>query len=750
MSNPADQPLVSILSFCKNCAPTIRRSIDSVLGQSYRHLEFVVQDGASTDGTLEILQGYRDDRIKIVSERDSGPNEAFWKVLNRCQGEIIGTCLADEELLPDAVKTAVEILRAHPGLGAATCDGYITDAAGDVAGTFVAGEFDLVDGLFGRYCPFWPGSFFRRQALVDVGLAYHEWSIDALEFEVWCRLGTEHHVKYFPVLLSKYAVHAEQLSNTPKIFDVNMNSRIGIIERLFSESGFAGDHPATKSACIYNQYYLYYNHARAYKIFDHMEMLYDRMMVLLKDLDPAEWEKQRQAPRHEAIHSIVAPPIPKAVYDDFATLYYRRGQIRQALEMCERADDSSSDLLACRAVLRLPAATANDPLAMQQRWAAKHVMAPAIASANLPRRADQGDRMIRIGYHCAFMDSDTIRFQMSAVIKRHDRHEFTVIGYSPTEVAVDIRDAFDLVKVTGGLSDDQFAALVRADGIDIFVEMTGFSPLHRFGAMALRCAPIQITYINHLGTSGVPNVDYILADEVSLPVDEERSYTEKVWRLPGCFFCFNYDMVELPPVAPPPSRTNGFVTFGCFGSGGKINDDLIAIWARVLARVPDSRLYLRNQELTPRDNRQFMIDRFRRHGIAAERVRVAAGATRLEILRSYDEVDISLDTWPYCGGNTIAESIWQGVPVVTLKGTRFVSRYGASLLLAAGCPELVGVTKEAYIDVAAGLARAPERLAHYRQHLRSMAREFGFSDAERFARKLDEAYRSMMRTAHSP
>jgi predicted O-linked N-acetylglucosamine transferase (SPINDLY family) len=347
------------------------------------------------------------------------------------------------------------------------------------------------------------------------------------------------------------------------------------------------------------------------------------------------------------------------------------------------------------------------------------------------------------------MDTDTIRFIMSAVIKRHDRRQFTVFGYSSTDVADDIKEAFDTLRVTDELSDQQFAELVRSDDIDILVEMTGFSPYHRFGAMALRCAPIQISYLNHLGTSGVQNVDFILADEVSVLPDEDRFFTERVWRLPGSFLCYNYDMVEWPPVSPTPSRTNGFVTFGCFGSGGKINDDIIAIWARILTRVPSSRLYLRNHELTPRDNQQFMRDRFRRHGIAADRIRLDGGTTHDGLVRSYDHMDISLDTWPYCGGNTVAESLWQGVPVVTLKGDRFVSRYGASLLLAAGCGELVGHTADEYVEIAARLAQSPERLDRYRTNLRSMARKFGLSDAGRFARKLDDAYVSMMQAHRS-
>ena len=352
---------------------------------------------------------------------------------------------------------------------------------------------------------------------------------------------------------------------------------------------------------------------------------------------------------------------------------------------------------------------------------------------------------IRLGYHCAFMNSDTIRFIMSAVIARQDRSRFEITGYSHTEVAADIAASFDRVVVTRGLSDEQFAAQVRADGIEILVELSGFSPHHRFGAMARRCAPVQVNYLNHSATSGVANVDFLLVDELSVPPAHDRFYTEQVWRVPGCFLCYNYDMVAVPPVAPVPSRTSGVATFGCFGSGSKINDDLVGIWARLLERVPGSRMFIRNAELSAADNRAHMIGRFGRHGIAPDRILLEGGCTRDEMVRSYDRVDISLDTWPYCGGNTVAESLWQGVPVVTLKGTRFSSRYGASLLLAAGCGELIAEDADQYLAIAAGLAADADRLEYYRVNLRSMARTYGLADPDRMARLLDEAFVAMKR-----
>ncbi len=262
--------------------------------------------------------------------------------------------------------------------------------------------------------------------------------------------------------------------------------------------------------------------------------------------------------------------------------------------------------------------------------------------------------------------------------------------------------------------------------------------------MASRCAPVQISYLNHTGTSAVPNVDYVLADATSILGEDYQFFTEKVWCLPGSFLCYNYDGAPHPGVAEAPIVKNGYATFGCFGSGGKINVQTIELWAEIMRRVPNSEFFVRNAQLNPSENRRYLQQRFGRFGIAPERLRIIGGTDRATILKCYDDVDISLDTWPYCGGNTIAEPIWQGVPVITLKGNRFSGRYGAGLVLAAGCPELVADTAEQYVEIAVQLAGSTDRLVRYRKELRQMARQHGLSDAERFARKLEAAYIEML------
>ena len=279
------------------------------------------------------------------------------------------------------------------------------------------------------------------------------------------------------------------------------------------------------------------------------------------------------------------------------------------------------------------------------------------------------------------------------------------------------------------------------------MEVSGLCEGNRFPAMAGRCAPVQISYINHLGTTGVPNIDYVLTDAISLAPSEERYYTEQIYRLPGCFLCYNYE--EVPPRLPGPCpfERNRYVTFGCFGSGTKINDMILGWWAEILRRVPDARLYLRGPDLNASDNRQFMVQRLERLGISRERLFLKPGTDRLGIIDSYDDVDISLDTLPWNGGNTIAESLWQGVPVITCKGERFSSAYGASLVSAAGLQELVAYSQQGYIELAVALSRDKDRLRDYRVRLRQMCFEYGLSDVPGFTRRLEHAYQDMLTRA---
>jgi hypothetical protein len=452
------------------------------------------------------------------------------------------------------------------------------------------------------------------------------------------------------------------------------------------------------------------------------------------------------------------------IYDLAANHHAARGQVDLALRMWERArppDNLTADNNAAQTILKLPGATEALIADFQNKgWLARHVGRVPIVD---PRSmcTPLAGRKIRIGYHCSFMNSETIRFMMREVLAAHDRSKFEVWGYAVGPVAEDIRAVFDVVRdvtvpktVPGGtwldnfclMPDSDFAGLVRRDRIDVFVELTGFSTGHRFGAMAHRCAPVQVSYLNHTSSSQVPNVDYILADDISVPTGarEEEYYSEHIYRLPGCFFCFDYRRAQSPEIVDPPSASRGYVTFNCFGLGAKFNRRLIELWSAVLRQVPRSKLRLQNAQLSNHNTRNFFRNCFQEFGIEASRLILAPGVKHSALMEAYASIDVSLDTWPYCGGNNVAEALWMGVPVVTLLGDRFASRYGASLITAAGCGDFVAKTPEQYVEIAARLAADLPLRQKLRHNLRRMSIKHGIGDSVAFARKLEDAYRHML------
>ena len=442
-----------------------------------------------------------------------------------------------------------------------------------------------------------------------------------------------------------------------------------------------------------------------------------------------------------------------AFYADAAAHWYEnRGQVEQALAewgVAARFGHEQIDSRTCQALLKSVNATDEARLHAQLAWADKHAI--SLHDGNAVRfRPYDGERQITLGYVCAWWEASTIRGQAIPFISLHDRKKFRLIGYSLDRCGASITQHFDEFKVIKPLSHEEFARLVRADQVDVLIELTGFSPFHRHAAMGARCAPVQVSYLNHAGTTGIANVDYVVADEISCPPQFDPFYTEEILRLPGTFFNFNYDWDSFPDAGPPPCLTRDTVTFGCFGSQSKINDAQIYMWARLLQSLPGTRLLLRNRGLDSEEDRAFMERRFRQWGIEPGRVILKPGGDRYSILREYAEVDISLDTWPYNGGNTIAESLWQGVPVITLQGNSFASGYGASLLVASGCADLVAQDLDDLIRIARTLAADRPRLTALRRELRGMMKTYGFADSARFCRAWEEALETALRRALPP
>ncbi|HSY27134.1 MAG TPA: peptide-binding protein, partial [Burkholderiaceae bacterium] len=292
------------------------------------------------------------------------------------------------------------------------------------------------------------------------------------------------------------------------------------------------------------------------------------------------------------------------------------------------------------------------------------------------------------------------------------------------------------------LSDEHLAQRIRDDHIDILIDLSGHTGRNRLQMFAWKPAPVQVSWLGYFATTGVAAMDYLIADPWVLPETEEVYFTEKIWRLPETRLCFTVPDCNLE-VSPLPALSNGYITFGCFNNLVKMNDDVVAVWANVLASVPNSRLFLKAKQLNELSVRQNTIDRFAAHGIGATRIILEGFESRETYLAAYHRVDFALDPFPFPGGTTSVEGLWMGVPVLTLAGDQFLSRQGIGILMNAGLPDWVATDSLDYVSRAVFHAADIQKLAELRNGLRRQVLASPLFDAPRFARHFETALRNM-------
>lgn len=296
--------------------------------------------------------------------------------------------------------------------------------------------------------------------------------------------------------------------------------------------------------------------------------------------------------------------------------------------------------------------------------------------------------------------------------------------------------------------DGALAEQIRQDEIDILLDLSGHTSHSRLPVFGLMPAPVQLSWIGYPNTTGVDAIDYRLTDSYADPEgDSDIYHTEHLWRLPGSFLCYT-PPVTAPLVASPPCLLNGFITFGSFNSRPKLGDECLDLWCRVLHAVPDSRMVLKAAYgMDEKAARESLLGEFMRRGIAGERVSIQASVGSLEKhLESYEAVDIALDSYPYHGTTTTCESLWMGVPVVTLVGDRHVSRVGVSLLSNAGLPQLIAGDGDRYVEIASELASDSKRLKAMRSSMRECLTASRLLDSSAMSRELGIALRAMWET----
>lgn len=393
-----------------------------------------------------------------------------------------------------------------------------------------------------------------------------------------------------------------------------------------------------------------------------------------------------------------------------------------------------------------PASTPASLHAGHTAWSERH--AAPLRKCIQPSLNDRTPgRRLKIGYVSADFRRHAVAYSLLPLLARHDRAGFEIFAYAsvarPDRVTGQFTQVVDGWRNVADWSDEKLAGCIRADGIDILVDLSLHSEKHRLLVFARKPAPVQVTWGGYPGSTGLDTIDYRLTDRFLDPLGRsDACYSEKSVRLPDSFWC--YDPLEKEPaVSPLPALSAGFVTFGCLNKTAKINPGTIALWARVLHAVPGSRLIMLAgaEEMRARIRAQFG-----ERAINPARLEFVGWQRRHEYFVTHHRIDIALDPSPYGGHITLCDGLWMGVPAIALPGETAASRAGLSLLNNVGLPEWVAASCDDFVRIAVEQTRDIARLAEVRAGLRARLTASPLMDASQFARHLEAAYRAMWRT----
>jgi predicted O-linked N-acetylglucosamine transferase (SPINDLY family) len=428
------------------------------------------------------------------------------------------------------------------------------------------------------------------------------------------------------------------------------------------------------------------------------------------------------------------------------------GNMDQAAVHYERALSLRPDYVVAHSnlLLTLNYASASDPESVYaaHRNFAQRREVPLAPHIQVHSNNRSLERRLKIGYVSSDFRQHSVAWFIEPVLENHSRERFEIYCYAnhfqEDEVTQRLMSHADHWRRIFGLSDDAVANQIRADCIDILVDLNGHTGKNRLLVFARKPAPLQVTWLGYPNTTGLSAMDYRITDAFADPVGmTEPLHSEKLMRLPDCFSCYQPPR-DVPAVSELPARSKGYITFGSFNKLNKVTPAVMALWARILHAVPNSRLILKTSGLGEQATQESIRELFAQSGVAPERLELLGHhQSRKMHLEQYRSVDIGLDPFPYNGTTTTCEALWMGVPVVTLAGKVHAGRVGVSQLSNLGLTELIGQTPDEYVAIASRLAADLEHLGTLRKELRDRMTASPLTDAQGFTKNLERTYLGM-------
>ena len=459
---------------------------------------------------------------------------------------------------------------------------------------------------------------------------------------------------------------------------------------------------------------------------------------------------------HEAVgayrRALELRPDSAAILSNLGMILKDIGEPEEGIDAIRRALNIDPEFVSARSNLLFISHLSEDSNQMALFTEAKaygEIVASKATQSTSWKNSPLPSRRLRIGFVSGDLCHHPVGFFIEGVLRalaKNSLANFEIAAYMNfyrvDAVSQRIKALCHQWREIFGFPDEEVARLIHGDEIDILFDLSGHSGGNRLPVFAWKPAPIQVSWLGYFDTTGVKAIDYLIADPVTLPETEEIFFTEKIWRLPDTRLCFTPPDINVA-IRALPALDDGHITFGCFNSLNKMGKSVAAHWARILLAVPNSRLLLKARQLYQPLVRESVIAQFRAYGIDQTRLILEGPESRANYLAAYNRVDIALDPFPYTGGTTTAESLWMGVPVLTLSGQHFLARQGVGLLINAGLPEWVATDPDDYVAKAVMYANNIGDLATLRSRLREQVLASPVFDSSRFASHFESALRDM-------
>jgi predicted O-linked N-acetylglucosamine transferase (SPINDLY family) len=491
--------------------------------------------------------------------------------------------------------------------------------------------------------------------------------------------------------------------------------------------------------------------------FDKAEAEFDAALAIEPNLEPAlcgkatlSVLKDKMGPALSACYKVLAQnPNSETALSLLGSCFTLQGDIAAAIEHFDRALAIKPDLedAITKKIFALEFLPGAD---FAQQQAARNYWWSAVGS-QLPRlELAEGDldpeRRLVVGYVSSDFRDHSAALAFMPILRHHDHDQFETIAYSCSsqkDGATDrCRAMVDQWVEAWQLTDERLADRIQADKVDILVDLSGHSAGHRLGVFARKPAPIQVTAVGNVSGTGLPVIDYLLADPVVIPQSVRHLFAEKIYDLPSLI------TIEPPPKIQPsslPMLRNGYVTFGVFNRTCKISDPALTLWSKLMQALPGSIIVVKNGSMNDPLLRDGLIARFVAHGVAEDRLRCIGTTSRPGHLAMFADIDMSLDPFPQNGGISTWESLQMGVPVVTRLGNGPGARCGGAIVKAVGLDDWVADDDEGYLAIALKYASNPDALARLRAGLPDRAANSAAGNGAIYTRHVEEGYRKFWR-----